>query len=93
LSASRNSGRPIGDGLDTENETMARLTVEEAAEYVRLGVSTLNTYRVKGGGPVYIKMGATVRYDTEDLDVWLEEKKRQSTSAAEKKPPRGKSAA
>jgi excisionase family DNA binding protein len=72
---------------------MARLTVKEAADYLRLGVSTLNTYRVKGGGPPYIKMGATVRYDSEDLDVWIEQKKRQSTSAAEKKPPRGKSAA
>jgi excisionase family DNA binding protein len=66
---------------------MPRLTVKEAADYLRLGVSTLNTYRVKGGGPPYIKMGATVRYDTEDLDKWIDIKKRESTSAAEKVPP------
>lgn len=70
---------------------MPRLTVKEAAEYLRLGVSTLNTYRVKGGGPPYIKMGATVRYDSEDLDAWIDLKKRMSTSAVEKAPPQRRS--
>jgi excisionase family DNA binding protein len=59
---------------------MTRLTVKEAAEYVRLGESTLNAYRVNGSGPVYIKLGGKILYDTTDLDKWIAAHKQQSTS-------------
>jgi excisionase family DNA binding protein len=72
---------------------MPRLTVKEAAEYLRVGVQTLNNLRVKGGGPPYIKMGAAVRYDTEDLDAWIDQKKRQSTSAVDPPTPRPRKSA
>lgn len=57
-----------------------RLTVEAAAEYTGLSVSTLNKLRVFGGGPVFLKLGRRVVYEAADLDVWLASKRRRSTS-------------
>ncbi|MCH7666868.1 MAG: helix-turn-helix domain-containing protein [Acidobacteria bacterium] len=51
-----------------------------AADYVRLSPATLETYRIRGGGPVFVKLGARVVYQREDLDAWLAERKRTSTS-------------
>jgi excisionase family DNA binding protein len=59
---------------------MRRLTVREAAEYVRLAMSTLNALRTAGRGPRFIKLGRKVLYDTKDLDAWLDRNKRHSTS-------------
>jgi excisionase family DNA binding protein len=56
------------------------LTVAEAATYVSLSVSTLNRFRVSGGGPRYVKLGGKVLYDARDLDQWIENNKRASTS-------------
>jgi excisionase family DNA binding protein len=59
---------------------MSRLTVREAADYVRLAMSTLNALRTAGRGPRFIKLGRKVLYDTKDLDTWLDRNKRRSTS-------------
>jgi excisionase family DNA binding protein len=59
---------------------MSRLTVSEAAQYVRLAMSTLNALRTAGRGPRFIKLGRKVLYDTKDLDAWLDRNKRRSTS-------------
>jgi Helix-turn-helix domain len=56
------------------------LTVKEAAVYLRLSASTLNRLRVSGGGPRYAKLAGKVLYDVVDLDVWIEDGKRGSTS-------------
>jgi len=57
-----------------------RRTVTEAAAYIPCGVSTLNKLRVSGGGPRYIKLRGRVLYDERDLDKWIEDHKRSSTS-------------
>ena len=59
---------------------MARLTVREAAEYLRLAISTLNHMRTAGKGPQYSKLGTRIIYDTRDLDAWFDKHKRRSTS-------------
>jgi len=59
---------------------MSRLTVKEAADYVRLAMSTLNALRTAGRGPRFIKLGRKILYDSKDLDIWLERHKRRSTS-------------
>jgi predicted DNA-binding transcriptional regulator AlpA len=58
---------------------MARLDTKQAAEYVSCSKSTLDKFRLTGGGPLYIKIGKSVRYDTIDLDKWLDAQKRAST--------------
>jgi hypothetical protein len=59
-----------------------RLSVSEAAEYTGLAVTTLNKFRVTGGGPVYMRPGGARRvlYDIADLDTWLAASRRHSTS-------------
>jgi excisionase family DNA binding protein len=59
---------------------MSRLTVKEAADYVRLAMSTLNALRTARRGPRFIKLGRKVLYDTKDLDAWLDRNKRHSTN-------------
>lgn len=57
-----------------------RLSVEMAANYTGLSASTLNKLRVFGGGPIFLKLGRRVAYDIADLDAWLAERRRRSTS-------------
>lgn len=58
------------------------LRTKQAAEYLNLGASTLEKYRLYGGGPKYCKLGKIVVYDPADLDEWLSANRRASTSAA-----------
>jgi hypothetical protein len=59
---------------------MARLRTKAAAEYSGLTKSTLEKFRLTGGGPAYIKIVHTVIYDTDDLDAFLAAHRRQSTA-------------
>lgn len=65
---------------DNQEAHMEIMDVEEAAEYVRLGASTLNRFRTSGGGPRYAKLGKSVRYRKTDLDAWLASRIIASTS-------------
>ena len=56
------------------------LTTTEAARYVRLSRRTLENYRVTGQGPKFLKVGRLVFYRLRDLDEWLENTVRRSTS-------------
>ena len=56
------------------------LDTEAAAAHVHLSPRTLERYRVTGEGPVYLKLGRRVLYRIGDLDRWLDEKRRRSTS-------------
>jgi predicted DNA-binding transcriptional regulator AlpA len=52
-----------------------------AAEYTGVSPSFLSVLRMKGGGPRYVKLGKrTIKYDTADLDAWLNARKYVSTS-------------
>jgi hypothetical protein len=57
-----------------------RLPAEGAADYCGCSTSYLNKLRSIGGGPVFIKRGRRVIYDTLDLDAWLDAGRRASTS-------------
>lgn len=59
---------------------MPRYNVKQAADYLGLAKSTLDHYRTAGNGPRFIKLGRKVVYDSADLDRWLNEHKRSSTS-------------
>ena len=51
-----------------------------AAEYLGgLARSTLQTWRYKGEGPEFVKLGERVLYDQADLDAYIDQNKRQST--------------
>jgi predicted DNA-binding transcriptional regulator AlpA len=57
------------------------LDTKEAAKRVRLSSATLERLRVTGEGPPFIKpIPSRVVYDAEDLDAWMRERRRRSTS-------------
>jgi hypothetical protein len=63
------------------NSRSPRLRTPAAAEYVGLSGSTLEKLRLTGGGPAYYKSGPKiVVYCVEDLDAWLNARRRTSTS-------------
>lgn len=55
------------------------LTVEEAAQRLKVSRHTLNRWRVEGQGPPYLKYARVVRYVAATLDAWLIERTRRST--------------
>ena len=52
----------------------------EAAAYIGVSPRTLEQLAVTGGGPAFYKIGRAVVYDTAELDQWLAERRRMSTS-------------
>ena len=65
------------------------LDTDGAAGYTGYEASYLAKLRTIGGGPTFIKTGA-VRYDPDDLDDWLESRKRLSTPGEFKGTGRGR---
>ena len=45
----------------------------QTAEFLTVPVKTLQAWRVRGGGPKFIKLGRCVRYSKEDLLEFLAE--------------------
>ena len=56
------------------------LDERQAAGRLCLAVRTLQKWRVTGGGPRFVKLGRSVRYRQSDLDQWVRERQRTSTS-------------
>ena len=54
----------------------------ETAELLGISVKTLRGWRCRGGGPVFRKVGASVRYADADLSEFLEAARRRNTSEA-----------
>lgn len=63
------------------NEDLVILTAAEAAQYLRLSISTLAKMRLTGSGPTYSKLGRRVVYSMNDLDQWVRSHKHSSTSS------------
>lgn len=53
---------------------------KEAASYLCYSVRALQNWRVRGGGPHFIKVsGRSVRYTRRDLQAWIAEKRVANT--------------
>ena len=63
------------------NPASALLNEREAADFLSLSYRTLQAWRVRGGGPQFIKLGSNVRYRPADLDAWLAARTRSNTAA------------
>lgn len=56
-------------------------TPQQAADYLGFTVAALAAWRSRGGGPRFVKInGRVCRYRKEDLDAWIAERLRNSTS-------------
>ena len=55
-------------------------TTPEAAAYIKMAVQTMERFRLTGEGPIFAKLGGSVRYRRCDLDAWIESRLVRSTS-------------
>lgn len=56
-------------------------TEKEAAAYLNVSTRTLQAWRLRGGGPEYVKLGNAVRYDRATLGRFIAENTRANTAA------------
>jgi hypothetical protein len=67
------------------------LDTRAAAGVLRLSPRTLESLRLRGGGPRYVRLSRrAVRYHPVDLDAWIEKSRRSSTSDDGAAPARGR---
>jgi len=59
---------------------MALISTQQTAQHLHISIRTLETWRYRGYGPAYIKLGRCVRYDQTVLEDWLNDNRRNSTS-------------
>ncbi len=57
------------------------MTQTELAERWRLSEATLERWRTEAGGPVFLKLGAQVRYRLRDVEAFEAEVLRESTKS------------
>jgi hypothetical protein len=57
------------------------LNEHEAAAFLNYTVRALQNWRLRGGGPRFVKVsGRSIRYRRRDLNEWVEQKLRASTA-------------
>lgn len=60
------------------------VTEKEAARFLGYSVRALQNWRLRGGGPQYVKVSSrSVRYRRRDLHKWTDERIRRNTSEAD----------
>ena len=68
-------------GQETDSTSGEYLTTFEAADFLRLSVSTLAKLRMSGAGPEYLKLGRRkILYSRSILIGWLRTHRRRNTS-------------
>lgn len=65
--------------MNTEAQDIMR--ERAAADYLQVSMRTLQSWRVKGGGPCFLKLGRAVRYERKALDAWLAARRYENTAA------------
>lgn len=69
------------------------LTAKEAAPYIGIDVRTLENWRTRGEGPVFVKTPGKrgkILYDPDDIKAWRDSNRFQSTAEAEASDRRAK---
>lgn len=56
------------------------LRPEDAARRLNVKTATLAQWRWKGRGPAFVKIGVSIRYRLSDLDTFIEDRLRSSTT-------------
>jgi predicted DNA-binding transcriptional regulator AlpA len=65
------------------NDPDAALNENQAAELLGFSVRTLQSWRMQGGGPRYVKVGRSVRYPRRELIAFQKSKTVASTAETE----------
>lgn len=59
---------------------MALKTIQETALSLRLAEGTLANWRTQGKGPAFVRVGGKICYRDEDIDAFIADGSRRSTS-------------
>jgi predicted DNA-binding transcriptional regulator AlpA len=80
----------FGDSFLSEERRMSEIFhTPGAAQYVRLGESTLEKMRVSGTGPKFVRLGARrIAYLKADLDEWIAAQPRYVSTSDHRASPR-----
>jgi hypothetical protein len=65
-----------------QQKTRRWATTKQVAEHTHSSDSKFEKMRVIGDGPPFYKFGKTVLYDLNEVDEWIAEWRRESTSDA-----------
>lgn len=77
----KGSATPVPQGpSDIGVQPSGRLHRKKAAVHIGMSLSWLDKSRLKGDGPAYLQIGGRIVYDTADLDCFMAECRRRSTS-------------
>jgi predicted DNA-binding transcriptional regulator AlpA len=78
------SGSTLGPaGRPLPSDTDALLYPAEAAHLLALSSRTLEGWRLRGGGPPFVRLNRAVRYRRADVLAWIETRLFDSTSGAD----------
>lgn len=58
--------------IEQKDQSRGTWKEDQAAEYLGMKTNTLRQWRFLSKGPVYLKIGRSVRYRQADLDAFLE---------------------
>ncbi|MEE1612065.1 helix-turn-helix transcriptional regulator [Microvirga sp. CF3016] len=61
----------------------ALLTEAQVAHLLSISTRTLQAWRVRGTGPIFVKAGRSVRYRQRDLVAWMGANSTQQTTSRE----------
>ncbi len=73
----RRSTRPIAEKTDAAQPLF---TEREVATLLSVSIKTLRNWRVTGQGPPFRKLSRIVRYSANDVQTWVDLRRRISTS-------------
>ncbi len=70
------------NNTNTEDYLDRLMNENEAAEFLSYSVRALQNWRVRGGGPLYVKVSArSIRYRRRELIAWTEGRLAANSSA------------
>jgi len=76
--ATKNRETTVSPSADRRHTVV--LNTRGAADFLGVSPRTLEGFRVRGGGPHFVKIGGAVRYRLTSLEAYLQEQERASTS-------------
>lgn len=66
--SSRVAKSRVGDAL----ESPELLTIAELSQRLRISVGCIRAWRLRGEGPPAIRMGSALRWDSVEVDAWID---------------------
>ncbi len=67
--------------MNADTETVILLSEKETAKLLGFSIRSLQKWRTTGEGPLFVRVSArAIRYRREDLNRWIEERIRTSTT-------------